>query len=464
MTECEAGANAGEPSRVRNVKKLLWLVLLLVLGLTLALTILVLTSKASGPLARLALADGRILQVEGVTYGTLHRIGQKSILLDRFGPWLPQRLRSWLAPRTPDNTIELERPGLVVWVNAIDPATGTNVDCQGIRAEFVDKHGDLFGETTRNWFGGQSFWRVGQVFYTFPRDERELTLRVTPWKMGKQIPAIAQFPNPHPIPAAIWSGGPLPQTVSVNSLEITLAGLHLRTNQQTYWQTPSVYFEPHWQLRQGAHAARGWTTPEWTAEDPTGNRGQHLCPHWTALRFFASVYPTATNAEAAVVIATLPQVDWVSLTNQVSWNNRTMLGTNEIVALGICPPGVYTFTGGDFDPNGPRLGGVSGGARSGWTSQSQRLTPLKVQIWHGHYTPEPTVYVRANLRDGDRLAVRLREHSGRQWIAKPEPQGNPDGVHAFLIELPAEVSRVVPELVLLKPARAEFLVKTSASR
>ncbi len=412
-----------------------------------------------GPLPQLNLADGRILQIEAVTYGTKHRIGHRSIIYDHFGPWMPQKLKDWFAPKSPESSIELKRPGLVVWVNAIDPATGTNVDCQGIRVEFVDKHGDLFGQETSSWFGGQTFWRVGHIFYCYPRDEEQLTFRVTPWKRGKQTPGMTKLVNPRVSPAANWPATPPPQTKSVGALEITLARLNLRTNDANYWQTPSVYFDPVWEARLDGQFAPGWADPEWIAEDPTGNRGQFLCPHWPALKFFVTIYPTATNA-AATLITALPKVDISALTNQTLWNSKFAAGTNEFVALGVCPPGVYTFTNGNFDPTGPRMGAVGGGAPSGWTRRTKRTNQLKLQTWHGHYTPSPTIYVRANLTDRDRIAVRLHDETGQLWTALPEPQGNPDGVHAFLLELPAGVTNVLPELVLLKPVQTEFLVKT----
>ena len=417
------------------------------------------------PLPQLKLADGRILQIEGVTFGTKHRIGTRSIFADRFGQWLPQKLRGWLEPKVPENTINSERPALVVWVNAINPATGTNVDCQGIRMEFVDQHGDLFGQETSSWFGGQTFWRVGHVFYSYPRSEAQLTLRVTPWKKNKDTPVTTQFQNPQIVQAANWSGGPLPQTKTAAPIEITLSELQMRTNETKYWQTASVYFEPVWQLRQDGQVAQGWSDPEWTAEDPTGNRGQYLGLHQPALRFSVRVYPLATNTNSLATVAALPRVDLSILTNQTPWNSKLSISANDVVALGVCPAGAYTFTGGDFDATGPRMSAVRGGAPSGWTGQSKRLTPMKVQMWHGHYTPKPTIYIRASqLKEPDRLALRVRDDCGRVWAAKSEPQGHPDGVHAFLLELPSDVTNVVPELVLLKPAQAEFLVKTASAR
>ena len=464
MLEGVAAPATSTVPRATRLRKLLWLALMLAVGMVLTFTFWIRLSKPSGPLARMELADGRILQIEGVTYGTEHRIGHNSILVERLGPWMPGKLRDWLTPKFPENRIKLEQPALVVWVNAINPETGTNVDCQSIRTEFVEKHGDLFGQETSSWFGGQKFWRVGHIFCSYPRDEMRLTFRVTPWKKGKNTPVTVQFANPHVVTPANWTGEPLPQTKTVSGLQITLARLNMRTNEQKYWQTPSKYFEPVFELRQNGQPASGWSEPEWTTEDPTGNRGECVGLHYAALRFRATVYPTTTNADAALPVGTLPPVDLGVLTNQTLWNSRIRVGTNELVALGICPPGVYTFTGGAFDPTGPRMTAVGGGAPSGWTSQTKRVTPMKLQTWHGHYTPAPTIYIRATqLKDPDRLALRLRDDSGRTWTAKPEPQGCPDGVHAFLLELPSEITNIVPELVLLQPVEADFMVETKSA-
>lgn len=452
------------PSKRRGAWKTFWLACFAILLAIAGFLVIRPLFEHRGPLAQLNLGDGRILQIEGVTFGTNHHIGTRSIFVDRFGQWMPQKLRRYLDPKVPENTINSERPALVVWVNAINAETGTNVDCQGIRTEFVDKHGDLFGADTSSWSGSPTFWRVGHIFYSYPRAEERLTFRVTPWKKNKNTPMDAQFANPHVVQAAKWSGEPLPQAKTLGPLEITLVELKAKTNETKYWQTASTYFEPAWQLRQGGLTAQGWGDPEWSAEDPTGNRGQHLGRHQPTLRFSVSVYPQATNANLLVTVTALPRVDLNILTNQTLWNSKLSIGTNEVVALGVCPAGAYTFTGGDFDPTGPRMGAVRGGAPSGWTGQTKRLTPMKVQTWHGHYTPKPTIYLHADqLKGPDRLALRVKDDSGRVWAAKPEPQGHPDGVYAFLLELPTEVTNIVPELVLLRPVEAEFLVNTGSA-
>jgi len=107
-----------------------------------------------------------------------------------------------------------------------------------------------------------------------------------------------------------------------------------------------------------------------------------------------------------------------------------------------------------------RLGAVHGGAPSGWVGQTHRVTPIREEHWSGHYTPVPVIYIQVKKLDTDeRLAVRLLDDQGRYWVAKPEPQGNGQGIKPFLLELPAEVKTIVTEFVLLRPVHVEFTVQ-----
>jgi hypothetical protein len=63
----------------------------------------------------------------------------------------------------------------------------------------------------------------------------------------------------------------------------------------------------------------------------------------------------------------------------------------------------------------------------------------------------------------NRLAIRLLDNKGRWWTAKPEPEDGADGIMPYLIDLPPEVRTVIPEIVLLKPTCAEFMVDTTAA-
>jgi hypothetical protein len=461
-------AFASRSNRVNNVdvKRTSWFGWLLCGSTILAAAITLIICLGSlgppRPLARLKLADGRILQVEGATFGTNHVIGVRSVLVDRLGPWLPAALRDRLAPRRPRSEINLDTPGLVVWVNAIDSKSGKQVDCQGIRVEFVGAAGDVYGEETHSWFGARNFWRVGHIFHAFPRTERQLTLRVTPWRMHQS--SLAAILNPHVCTRADWQGQALPQRQRAGDLEIVLSGLALRTNgaPENYWQSASRYWEPQWKLLQAGKPATGWDAPEWMAEDASGNRGKYLGVHEPVLRFSASFYPRVTNESTVAVVAKLPAVPVQSLQSNIFWGLRANFGSNNLEVLGLFPAGTYVFSQGVYQSNAPvSMGPVMGGAPSGWVGQSQRVTPLRVQNWDGHYTDKPVVYIRAgNLELDQRWGVRLRDERGRLWAATPEPQGVREGIRPFLIDLPPEVQTAVVEVVVLRPIKAKFYMDT----
>jgi hypothetical protein len=446
-------------------KYLFWCGAGLLLTWLLSVVVIFAFSKPRGPLAKVQLADGRVLQIEGVTFGTEHHMGPPSFLLDRFGYWLPWQWRQALVPKQGENRIHLDQPGLVVWVNALDPVTGKAVDCQGIRVEFVDEQGDLFGVHQPSWFGGNNFWRVGHSFYAYPRDAQKLTLQITPWNTN--VTSRVEIANPHITTAGGWSGTSLPQQASFGNLEVALTALQLRTNggPKQYWATPARYWEPKWELRQDGKHATGWEKPEWFAEDATGNRGEHLGVHQPVLRFTATLYPVPTNTEASVLVAILPPFALTNAaTNIVWWNMKSQAETNQVLALGLFPKGIHTFSGGLYVTNPPfPMSPTRGGAPSGWVGTSRRISPVQVQAWEAHYTPNPVIYLHVPTLDStNRLAIRLRDEQGRYFLAKPEPGGSSQGIMPYLVDLPPEVKNVVPEIVLLKPVRAEFLVDTRA--
>jgi len=423
---------------------------------------------------QLNLGDGRILQIEAVTYGVQHQAGKDSIL-KRFRPWLPAQLTRYLSLDRGANEITLDRPALVVWVNAISEAGGTNVDCQGIRVEFVDRNGDQFGDTTRSWFGGPDFWRVGHVFYCYPRDEQPLKMQVTSWKKPwkNQSTVTATFANPKLTETTKWQGEALPQTKLNGNFEIRFNGLTVRTNGGRY-ATTTRYFEPQVDVFAEGKPVTGWEPPTWIAEAANGNRGQFVGVHHDALQFALAIYPAATNLEAVEVILALPQVDFATLTTNLWWNITNTTSSNTVAALGLFRSGTHTFSEGIYQNSSATVSGPSGGAKSGWTGRSQQVTPLKQVVFRNHYTPTPVIYLRvpqraldpfAGVGDGDetqadRFAVRIRDEHGNQWVAQPDNEVN--GIHPFRLELPVGVTRITPEVILLKPLKARFLVNTKA--
>ena len=470
----------GQARRVRSWKRMLSWVSVSIGAVVLLIAGLLWAMRPSPPI-QLNLGDGRILQIEAVTYGIQHRIGTDSPL-KRFRPWLPASVVRYFSMDRRANDITLDRPGLVVWVNALSEVGKTNVDCQGIRVEFVDRNGDLFGETARSWFGGPDFWRVGHVFYCYPREEQELQMRVTPWKKPsnnqERDTVTTTLMNPKRVKAAIWRGEALPQTKLDGNFEIRLKSVNVRTNGQggkkARFETAARYFEPDAEVLAAGKPATGWEPPTWIAEAANGNQGQYLGVHHEALQFAVAIYPAATNLEAAEVILTLPPVDLTTLTTNLWWNITNASSSKTVTVLGLFQTGTHTFSEGVYHSSSVAVSGPRGGAKSGWTGRSQQVTPLKQIVFRHHYTPTPVIYLRVppqaldpftGVGEGDetgadRFAVRIHDEHGNQWIAKPD--GEVNGVHPFRLELPADVTRFNAEVILLRPLKARFLVNTKS--
>jgi len=190
----------------------------------------------------LTLADGRILQIEGVTYGTHPPHWPALRSFREFWTMAANDTANWFEPRSPENTIDLERPGLVVWVNAIDPMSGTKTWTVRVSGRVVDQNGDLFEFGHQQWFGGPEFWRVGHVFYGLPARRGAVDVSCDTVDEGQDTPVTVRFANPQvgQVPRT-GSGEALPQTRAVGPYTITLSRLDARTNEAKYWQTPSTW-------------------------------------------------------------------------------------------------------------------------------------------------------------------------------------------------------------------------------
>jgi hypothetical protein len=412
-------------------------------------------------LAEANLGDGRILRVEAVTFGKNHHAGRESLVIRALGPWLPNAAREFFEPSVPRNDIRLDENGLVIWVNAIHSDAKTNVDCQGIKLDLIGRDGTIFGERQPNWFGGSKFWRVGHVFRAFPRNSKTLDLRVTTWRGSNSVEMVLRNPAYHE--GEQWTGNPLPQKQRSGEAEIILTKLTVSTNEASYWRSASPYWKPEFEIWwSGRKQTNGWDL-EWIAEDRYGNRGEQLGTAEPVLKFKATFHPSATNVNGPVLITRLPTTE-IPIESNVWWNISASVTTNQVTILGIFPAGVHTFSEGEYLTNPPvAFGAVGGGARSGWVSQSRRVTPSRRESFHGHYSDVPVIYARvSNPQSKDRIGLTLAGDDERVFLAEPEPQGSANGVVPFLLKTPPEIKSVRAELVLLPPVEAEFLINTAS--
>lgn len=457
-------------SRARRFPWSLIVAILTLLAGVCALIVWNVCSTPSGLIAELPLADGRTFRIEAVTFGTNHVVGKETLLaniIKRCGSWLPKAVVNALSSKQTSSKqvrseIDTSHPSLVVWVNAIDTATGTNVDCQGVRIDIGNegREAEKFGVGDLHWFGGV---RAGHVFSVYPRHLTNLTVQITPWRTN--VPAETVIINPAPLKPQPWIGSPLPQEQSVGEFAVRLDQLTLRTNHLSpeYYQTSTPYWHPSWQILEDGIPTEGWQQPAWIAEDATGNRGWYLGTEQPVLRYSAICYPSSTNEQAAEWVASLSSFDLDALQSNQLQDSVHSSKIGEVRFIGVFPSGSYVFDGGELLTNPPvKMGAVGGGARSGWTQNRKYLNPVRKQVLDEHYTDVPVIYLHVDFPDSStRVGLRLRTEDGQLIPVQMEPQGSREGVWPFLLTSLSNVTMVTPEIVILRPLEAKFDVDTT---
>lgn len=436
----------------------LWQMALWVMLMAVVLA-MVLTGRSRPPAQSVAIADGRTMHLLAIQYGKQFHYGRPDRLAG-LRAWLPWKIGQFLTPKSSESDLSTSLPALVIWMDATKTATGQDVDCQSLRVAIKDDQGEMWSETTTSWYGFQSkYTRQAHIFECYPRNQKKLILVLTPWHGARS--SQVTIDNPHLSAPVELGGGPLPQHLATNGLDLVLEKVTAATNGSGhYWETPARYWNPEWRLLRHGVPAAGWDDPEWEAEDPLGNRGTEPNINQPELRFTATWYPNATNSGAATLLATLPQISLAPTATNI-WNITNLLGSNAIAALGYFPPGVYVFQDGHFVNTNPGLSAVRGGSPSGWTSMNRYANHHAVE-YAGHYTPWPVIYLIYKEPSHARLFLRLRDGQGRSWPATPEEQMQVENVHPFMIKPRAGVSNATPEIVVLSPVRAVFAVKTGS--
>ncbi len=443
------------------VKRVL-LVAMTVAGAGMFLALLV-KLMALGPAEQrqVRLSDGRLFRIEAVTFGTNHVVGWGDGWLVPLRKILPNAAVQFLTPTRGQSRQTTDSPTLVVWVHARD-ASGKYVDCQGVRASFVDDQGDVYpANSYANGSFSKGFSREAYLFHVFPRRSAQLKLQLAPWRSEQTSTLLIANPCWRTA-VPVWTPETLPATRRVEEVEFRLESLDIQTNggPQSAWEPLSLHWRPVFSLSAGGASATNWTTPEWEVEDTTGNRGQTLGLHEPMLKFIATTYPQpeAVNDEARrwrLPVANLP-----TSPQGVQWNTNRVLRDASVTVLGLFPPGAYTFSRGQLtNPPSPMRG-------NGWTGLSQQVAPGRWRKWASFGTTNYTVFLRWPVGKTDqRLAVALRDRQGRVCWTQCRRSEGADGVFALVFDTPLEAAQDVGlEVVLLEPLHAEFVVRPGLER
>jgi hypothetical protein len=144
--------------------------------------------------SRVPLPDGRILQIEGVAFGTHHHIGWHGPNLRGAFVWLPGNLNKVFPVARPAAEFDYDNPVLMVWVNTLSPTTRDYVNCGRLQVEIRDEQGIVYPGQAWSAQASHDFWRCGFAFPEYPRTQSKLMLRITPFGTNQSV--WLEIPNP----------------------------------------------------------------------------------------------------------------------------------------------------------------------------------------------------------------------------------------------------------------------------
>lgn len=362
----------------------------------------------------------------------------------------------YIEPKRPRSETMSDGDSLVIWGHSrLSVREDGTAGLLGHRIVIVDSSGRVWPAAAQRFFYPRNgFARTATVFDAYPRWEEELRLGLTYVEGGE--PVWVSIRNPRVNRPEEWEGESLPASQRVGDYTILLSRLvNQNTGPRFDASNTNRYWEPVVHVVRSNNLAWGWEKPVWQMIEATGNHGPQIGLEPETLRYRFIFMPKPANLDATIPLVTLSPC-WLEEGRQSeTWNLTTSIQGQTVNVLLLSFEPKNTFADGILQPDPttePTLLPV------GWTTMG-----VGAVRWNTHSTRQPTIYLHTRDEDlGRRLGVRLRDDRGRLHSATPDPAGPRDGIFPYLLDLPAGVDNVTPEIVLLQPLQAEFTVRPPA--
>lgn len=298
-----------------------WLLVFLSVGMFLTLVIVglpllaLLAPKQSLRANEFVMSDGKVLRIEGVTWGKNHRLDFEYSPTGPWGFWDRRR-----QPITHGQGVDQ----LVVWMTCHDAKSGRSLDFDWWSGSVaIDLHGDenpdhsasLWQMGARGTSGGSGSrpfradrtgydtWLVFSSFPAFRTDQGRFKLQVK--NLAGEVVATVDLKHPSPPAIQSWQAEELPATKTSGDVAVTLnrlrANYHWNMSngvKQKWW-----YYSPEATVRVDGQPAADWSVSLLETADPLGNQqhyGQSLSirePAWK-VRLAACRAQTSTFSAA----------------------------------------------------------------------------------------------------------------------------------------------------------------------
>lgn len=402
------------------------------------------------------LADGSVLRVEGLTWGTNQAFYFEPGSWPRLKRRLPAAWQSGIwEPKEP---IELPGdPDAHLWVSRIDPVTGSYLPALGPEFTHLDRAGTVFassgGSSSGPTPGRADFaprfsaldWRADGIRFQVSQGGGTGTFTLPNPRRGERFPE--------------WTPLPLPQTRQIGEFKFTMTGLRS--------------LSPGWQPELRVSASDGQDATPWfdlepMFVDPTGNR------YWTRLPAGEPVWGVEVEAYPSARFP-YPDAGIVPLgsscfprAGQHQFFPMSAAGTNaSLHSAWITGPGKFTFRDGQMiraSPVSMNKGGGGGSVRTRapWQVDWDGDQPVLWLVLKGPAAARGLLSVSTNRLA--RILPRIRRPDGS--YAKAVMSGTTTGSGAdgttmilrFGIEGAVAGERIETGIVLSEAIQARFTI------
>ena len=392
---------------------------------------------------RLTRADGVIVAIEGMSYGTNHVFQHGSKLLARIQKHVPNAIQKWIGSplQVTEHTSE---PKLIIWYSLFDPATASYVNPNQDHFEIADEHGCVF--EIHNYGGGGSTptFSVHKAYVdVVPRRQKTFTFH----PKFANTPAL-EFTLPNPFYSPVkqeWNTEPLPALRTFGKTNFTL------TNVKGYFHKSGNSFESKFNILCDGSDRTDWFSPSVKYIDATGNSGQSLCPYepaWKVHVDFYHSYRAPFPEEAIWCISTVEAPDSGKVVPIIA---ETRIGKAHIRPLALCGPGDYRFSNGVNIAATPWQPSWAGEMLSISSSGTGTLTEFQFR------KKQCTLLMQIEDLDAfEELLVRAKDETGHFFGAAF--RGGGGHMYQYELELSTNCHRISLQFIQQEPFRAEYVI------
>ncbi|MDB6032751.1 MAG: hypothetical protein JWM16_3089 [Verrucomicrobiales bacterium] len=409
----------------------------------LILLVLILHKEPAIPQGKLA--DGTVLRIEKLTYGTNHVFAKGSPITAKLRQALPGPLRGMFgSPKTASTSTE--KPELVIWFAQVNPSTQETVSSTVNQLQVTDLHGCVFPAGNRGTSGNYPNFSMNYARVpVFPRRQETFLFSASGSPGGN--PVQISLPNPFRADPHTWTPEPFPIHRQVGEFEFVC------TEVQGRFFPAGAYFEPHFQVFQNGQDRTEWYKHEVIYADETGNRGPKLCPYEPAWKVEVNFFKNyqATFPESSIARMSDARVP---TPGQVVQRDVTCsIGNINIRFLALCGPGDYKFSN--------EVCVAAASWQETWTETSgssssyngnQRLVELEFRK-----KKFSLILDMKGLTRNQEMLIRARDQTGKFHPASFNLSS--EDIYRYELDLPQGLQKVDLEFIPQKPAHVEFIVK-----